>query len=282
MSEVFFPSTLEEVYDIRKQSPDSMVLAGGTDLLVRMRNSERKTSVLIGLEKIPALSRISIDHDFIRIGATTTHQSLLDSSLIQTYFPLLHQALLVLGSPPIRHMGTIGGNICTASPAGDTLPPLYVLEAELELSSRDGTRVVPIREFITGPGKTVMNNHEILTSIRIRMPDPSRRGWYLKVGQRRALAISIVSMAVLIKMNPDRTIQDARFAFGSVGPTVVRFLDLERSLAGAVPGFDELSRFGMNIAERIQPISDIRASASYRKMVAKGLPLKILDGVPFI
>jgi len=206
-----------------------------------------------------------------------THQALLDSPVIRQHLPLVHKAAQVLGSPPIRHMGTIGGNICTASPAGDILPALYVLDAGLEISSPAGKRIVPIQEFITGPGKTILSNTEILSGVRVKVPDPRYQGYYLKVGQRKSLAISIISMAALLMVSPDKKILSARFAWGSVGPIVMRFPDIESSLAGRTFGPDLLLEVGRRTSERIQPIRDIRASASYRKMVAEGLPLKILE-----
>jgi len=277
MSEVALPASLEEVYAIRKREPGAAVLAGGTDLLVRMRADGKKPPVLIGLERIPGLSGIAIQDGVVRIGPMVTHQNLLDSPVIRKHLAVMHEAAQVLGSPPVRHMGTIGGNICTASPAGDLLPALYVLDAEVEISSPAKKRVVPIATFITGPGRTILTGQEILTGIRIPIPDPGYQGFYRKVGQRRALAISIVSMAALLMVSPDKTVRSARFAWGSVGPVVMRFPDVESSFAGRTFGPALLADVGRQYSERIQPISDIRASASYRKMVAAGLPLKILE-----
>ena len=277
MCEVFLPASLEEVNAIQKRAPGAVVLAGGTDLLVRMRADGKKPPVLIGLERVAGLSGIAIQDGVIRIGPMITHQALLDSPVIREHLAVMHKAAQVLGSPPVRHMGTIGGNICTASPAGDLLPALYVLDAEMEVSSPAGKRVVPIVKFITGPGKTVLTGQEILTGIRIPVPDPGYQGFYLKVGQRRSLAISIISMAALLMVSPDKTVRSARFAWGSVGPVVMRFPDIESSLAGRTFGPAFLADVGRQYSERIQPISDIRASASYRKMVAAGLPLKILE-----
>jgi len=278
MSEVFLPSSLDEVFALKAQEPGAVILAGGTDLLVRMRAAGISPPALIGIERIPGLSEITVSEGVIRIGVMTTHQTLLDSPVIGKLLPLLHKAAQVLGSPPIRHMGTIGGNICTASPAGDLLPALYVLDAELELSSHGGKRVIPVGEFITGPGKTLLAGREILTGVRISIPDPSCQGYYLKVGQRQALAISIISMAALLKISNDGILQSGRFAWGSVGPTVMRFPDIESAITGRIFGSEVLAEVGVRTAGRIQPISDIRASAAYRKMVAEGLPLKILEG----
>ena len=280
MSEVFLPKTLEEVHARMQRSDDGerpLLFAGGTDLFVRMRDWLKKPSCLIGLEQVSGLDQISCKDGRLRIGSMVTHQALLESPVIRDQISILHQAVEILGSPPIRHMGTIGGNICTASPAGDTLGPLYALGAQLELSSADETRVIPIRDFIAGPGKTGLKSDEILTAVLIPVPDPDARGYYQKVGQRRALAISIISMAALILLDSNKQVQYARFAFGSVGPTVLRFPDIEASLIGRILSPELVIAVGKLFAERICPISDIRASADYRRMVTERLPLKILE-----
>jgi len=280
MSEVFLPKTLEEVHARMQCSDDEerpLLFAGGTDLFVRMRDWLKKPSCLIGLEQVSGLDQISCKDGWVQIGSMVTHQALLESPIIRNHISILHQAVEILGSPPIRHMGTIGGNICTASPAGDTLGPLYALGAQLELSSADETRVIPIRDFIAGPGKTGLKSDEILTAVLIPVPDPDARGYYQKVGQRRALAISIISMAALILLDSNKQVQYARFAFGSVGPTVLRFPDIEASLIGRILSPELVIAVGKLFAERICPISDIRASADYRRMVTERLPLKILE-----
>lgn len=278
MSEVFLPETLKEVFAIRIKTPDAVILAGGTDLFVRMRTEQKRPAGIVGLERISSIRQISKEGQMIRVGAMTTHQNLLDNQIIRTYLPVLYLAVKRLGSPPIRHMGTIGGNICTSSPAGDTLPPLYVLNAVLELASQGGRRMIPIHEFITGPGTTTIRPDEILTSILIPIPDPSI-SYFRKIGQRQSLAIAIVSMAALIAVDPNGCITDFRCALGSVGPEVMRFLDIESEFIGKRLTYDTLSSAGLMIAEQIRPISDIRASAEYRKMVTERILLGILEGI---
>lgn len=276
MSEVFLPVTLDEAFSIMDRFPDAALLAGGTDLFVRMRAGGKKPSCIVGLERISSLSAISMEGGTIRIGATATHQDLLDSRIVRSHLPVLYKAVITLGSPPIRHMGTIGGNICTASPAGDTLPPLYVLDAMVELTSPCGIRNVSIHEFITAPGRTLLQETEILTSVLIPVPDPAMTGYFRKIGQRRSLAISIISLAAVMRVDPDNTIHTLRFSLGSVGPTVMRFPDIESDLAGKKLSGDTLKQAGIQAAGRITPISDIRASSGYRRMVAETILLTIL------
>jgi xanthine dehydrogenase FAD-binding subunit len=279
MSEVFLPATLAGLFPIMEQNPDAVLLAGGTDLLVRIRASGTRPQAIIGLERIVSLREISMNDGTIRIGAMATHQHLLDSGIIKSCIPVLHQAVSALGSPQIRHMGTIGGNICTASPAGDTLPPLYLLDACLELTSKAGIRTIPISGFIAGPGLNTLQKNEILSAVLI----PARvhgTGYYRKVGQRRSLAIAVISMAALVMTDPDGIITGFRFAFGSVGPTVMRFPDLESELVGKRFADEALSEAGKEAARRIMPITDIRASAEYRRMVAETLLLSIREELP--
>lgn len=275
MSQVFLPETLDELWTIKQEYPAAVVMAGGTDLLVKIRDQRVQPAVILGLENISELRQIECQDSEICIGSMVTHQQLLDSPLIQTRLPVLHQAAAVLGSPPIRHMGTIGGNICTASPAGDALPPLYVLNASLLLKDASVSRLLPIQDFIQGPGKTQLGSNEILYQIRIPVTAPHTQGFYFKVGQRKALAISISSMAAVLQLAEDNSIMDCRFAWGSIGPTVMRFPEAENTLIGEKLNPLILSEFGQSIAALVSPISDVRASAEYRRLLAGKLPLKI-------
>ena len=140
MTEVFLPRSLEELWDILERYPEAAVYAGGTDLLVKLRSSIARPNYLICVERIEALKGVYDTGEEILIGAGATHTQVLEHPLIKQHFPVLAKAISVLGSPPIRHMGTIGGNIVTASPAGDTLPALYVLAAEVEIQSSNRSR----------------------------------------------------------------------------------------------------------------------------------------------
>ncbi|MFC1580564.1 FAD binding domain-containing protein, partial [Thermodesulfobacteriota bacterium] len=154
MSNVFLPLSLDQLWAALEASPEAVLYSGGTDLLVRLRNGMAAPDHMICLERIDALQGV-VDHgNEIFIGACTTHSRLLTDPLILEHFPVLKKALKELGSPPIRNMGTIGGNIVTASPAGDTLPPLYILGADLELRTRDDSRRISLGDFVKGPSMT--------------------------------------------------------------------------------------------------------------------------------
>lgn len=275
MRKVLLPTSWEELWNIKNDEPTAMLMGGGTDLLVRLCESNPDTRPIIALEKIEQLQQIELTQSEVIIGAMATHQQLLDSPIINTHLPVLAEAAAMLGSPPIRHMGTIGGNICTASPAGDTLPPLYVLQAQLELTSRRGSRKMAIGDFIQGPGKIDLKEDEILSRISIPLPPAATRSFYYKVGQRKALAIAICSMAVTMQMQADR-IEGVTIAWGSVGPTVMVFPAANEILRGQKISAALLKEYGRMAAQLVEPISDIRASERYRRMLVENLPLRIL------
>jgi xanthine dehydrogenase small subunit len=274
-TQVFLPGHLGALWSRMAEHPEARVFAGGTDLLVQMRARREDAPVLIGLERIVELHGVRKTPSGLWIGAGNTHRRLLDDPRIRKDFPVLAQALRALGSPAIRNMGTIGGNLCTASPAGDALPPLYILGAELELSTRSRRRTVPIDTFITDPGKTVLRPGEILTGIRLNRPDGYEIHHYEKVGQRKALACTIASMAALLKISPTGEIEAARLAWGSVGPTVVTSAEVEAALIGERLSPTVLETAARLARQAVSPIDDLRASANYRRRVSGNLLLRL-------
>jgi CO/xanthine dehydrogenase FAD-binding subunit len=277
MRDVFLPETLDDFFRIMEKDPGVALYAGGTDLLVKMRSGSMEPSCLVCIERISALQGVEDQGQEIFIGAGTTHGRLLSDPTVREHLPVLHKAVSVLASPPIRHMGTIGGNIVTASPAGDTLPALYVLGAEAEIRSANQSRRVPIGDFILGPGSVDLRQGEILAAVRI----PKDTRWnihhYEKVGRRKAQACAVASMAALLELSPEGRIENARLAWGSVGPTVVTSDHIERMLKGKVLCTDTLEQLVSHIHIAISPIDDIRASAEYRQWVAGNLIFRLLE-----
>jgi xanthine dehydrogenase small subunit len=274
---VSLPSTLDGVFDIIKKHPDVVLYAGGTDLLVKLRASHALHNTdVVCLERIEELQVIYENADHVFIGACCTHSQILSNPFIQRRFPVLIQALKSLGSPPIRNMGTIGGNICTASPAGDALPPLYLLDAEVEIRSDAQSRRMSINDFILGPGKTALKKGEILYGLWLRGYNDYNLHHYEKVGQRRSLAISIASLAALVKTTETGIVEKAGFAWGSVGPTVVTSEVAEAALIGKPLSEKTLKTLMPFIEEALSPIDDIRASAAYRRFVAGNLLFRLL------
>jgi xanthine dehydrogenase FAD-binding subunit len=254
-----------------------VLYAGGTDLLVKRRSGLIDPPSLVCLERIQELKGVKEYGDEVFIGALTTHSQLLCHRVIRKNFQVLTQAIAVLGSPPVRNMGTIGGNIVTASPAGDTLAPLYVLDAQMEIRSLSSSRRVPISAFILGPSQIDLGQGEILAGVWIKRHQGFRLQHYEKVGRRNALACSVVSMAAIMKVSSDNHIYEIRLAWGSVGPTVMRFPEVERLLEGKPLTVDGLHDVMCLVHAGVKPIDDIRATASYRREVAGRLLHRLIN-----
>lgn len=273
MTDVHLPGNLKELWAVFADNPEAAVYAGGTDLFVKLRAAESKPDCLVCLERIQELKGIQRNADEVRIGSATTHAELLENNIISEHFAVLRHAVSVLGSPPIRNMGTIGGNIVTASPAGDTLPPLHVLDAEIEVLSTDGSRLVPICQFILGPGKVDLGTGEIVSAVRLKIPKRQVHH-FEKIGKRKALACAVASMAALIDLDENGIIREIRLAWGSLGPKIVTIPPLEEFLKGAELTEQTLKSATHLIEEAVSPISDVRASAEYRRHISGGLLLR--------
>lgn len=268
------PESLDALWNILDDHPHARIMAGGTDLLIRLGAGEKQPPAVVCLERINSLKPLGHSHGEIRIGAGLPLTTLLQSNLIREHLPLLHTAMETLGSPLIRNMGTLGGNICTASPAGDTLPALHVLDARVELLSAKGRRTLPLEAFIKGPGKTSLSGNEILGAVIIPVPDQFNVHHFEKVGQRKALAISVVSLATLLRVHKG-VVEAARLAWGSVGPAIVRSREAEKALEGKKLTLSTLDHAAALAREAVTPISDVRASADYRRQVAGNLLLRL-------
>ena len=276
MRPVHLPSSLAELWDLMAAHPGAALLAGGSDLLVRLRQGLGDPPALIGLERIVELGRVQAQEPgWLFLGAMATHSLLLEHSLVREHLPILRQALAVLGSPLIRNQGTLGGNLCTASPAGDTLAPLYALEAQVEVRSASASRRLGMGDFILGPGRTALKPGEVLYGVWV----PQQPAWSIahfeKVGRRQALAIAVVSLAALIARDESGLVTRARLAWGSVGPTVLRVPAAEEALLGRPLDDASLQAAAQLARQALSPIDDGRASAAYRRQVAGNLLLRL-------
>jgi xanthine dehydrogenase FAD-binding subunit len=277
MKQVLLPRSLSDLWAMMCDLPDAAVYAGGTDLLVKIRSGSIPPKNLICLERIQALKGV-VDHgDRMVILACTSLSQLLQESAISRHVPVLAKAITCLGSPLIRNMGTIGGNVCTASPAGDTLAPLYALNARVELASEAGVRSLPIDRFILGPGQTLLETGEILSAIHVEKPHPEAIQHFEKVGRRNALACSLASMAAIIRLSDDGIVMAASLAWGSVGPTVITCSEAAANLLGQPLSADSLADAAAIVQKAVCPITDIRATADYRRAVAGNLLLRLCD-----
>ncbi|MFH1152825.1 MAG: xanthine dehydrogenase family protein subunit M [Pseudomonadota bacterium] len=275
MADVFMPRTLDELLDLKEKKQSLALFAGGTDLMVALRHHRIQPKALACLDHMDAMREITDTGNHIAMGAGTTHAGLLASPLVQEHIPVLARALETLGSPHIRNMGTLGGNIVTASPAGDCLPPLTVLNARVELASRDGFQTLPISDFITGPGTTCLKPGQILWRVLVPKTPAYCIHHFEKVGLRRSLSIAVVSMAAVLNLAPDGCIQAVRMAWGSVGKTVVTCPEAEDILSGNPLDPAVLEKAAQAVMQWVNPISDVRATAGYRRKVAGNLVLRL-------
>lgn len=275
MGKVYLPGSLTAVFDILSGETEAVLYAGGTDLFVRSPLGKGDERPLVCLEKVNGLKGVGDLGDEVRIGACTTHSELIADPLIRGHFPLLILAAGHIGAPAVRNMGTIGGNICTASPAGDTLPPLYILNAEVEICCGESRRRVSVNEFITGPGRTELKRGEVLSAVFIRKDHDFTFCHFEKVGQRKAMAITVASFAFAASFDKDGFVRRARCAFGSVSPTVLTIEAVDRIFTGRPIDEDTLKRASALVREGVSPISDVRASAEYRTAVAGNLVMRL-------
>lgn len=275
--EVIRPGSINEAL-LAIGDSEGVPLAGGTDLMVRIKNKLLHPKKLIDLSGLTELAEIKDAGDFITIGAMTTHEQVLQSAITRKYLPLLVQGCASVGSPQIRNAGTLGGNIMNASPAADSIPPLVALGAKVILRSVNGKREINLEEFITGPGKTCILPGELLTGIIVKKMQPGERFKYKKLGQRNALAISIASCAVKMEFDSvSGRCSKPSIVFGSVAPVVKRSRELEELLASKKlddQGIQDIVKRARNYCS---PISDIRASAEYRREMCTSLLYEVLQ-----
>lgn len=267
--EYFSPSTLEEAISLlSRYGEEARILAGGTDLIVNMKQRTKEPRYIISLKRLP-LAYIEEDERGVRIGAATKLRAIERSSLISEKFPVLHEAVRSIGSVQIRNMATLGGNVCNASPAADSAPALLVLEARARIIGPNGEREVLMEEFFLGPGKTCLGGGEMLKEIFVPYTPPSYSGAFMKIG-RTSMDIAKVNIAVLVKIS-DAKVEDCRIALGAVAPTPMRARRAEEFLRGRELNEDNLRRAGEIVSREIRPITDIRATAEWRREVSKVL-----------
>jgi len=235
------PSTLEAALELKASLPNSRFVAGGTDLLVRIKNGVERPAALVSLRAIPELSAIEVG-DETRIGALTPFEAILDHALLSVRYAALVQAARTVGGVQIRNAATLGGNLCNASPAADSAPALLVHEARLQIASRSGPYEIPLDEYFSGPGKTRLGCDEIVTAILLPAPSESTHSIFLKQGRVR-MDVALVNMAVLLETDPDGGIcSTARIAAGAVAPVPLRLTAVERLLEGKPIDTELLSR----------------------------------------
>jgi len=262
------PTELEQVLKFLSELKEGCkIIAGGTDLVPAVRAGRVSLSAhthLIDISSINELSYILKDDGMIRIGAGTGLSDIVMSTVIKEHAPVLADAVNHMASLQIRNLGTIGGNLCNASPAADTALPLLVLDAEVKVRSLDKQRSVPLPEFFVGPGKTTLTPGEILTEVQISLTKTAGSSCFIKLGRRNAFTLSIVAVATLVKLK-NGIFDDIRIALGAVAPTPIRALRAEEHLTGEKVSKPVIDGGAKVVTSEVATISDVRASAEYRR-----------------
>ena len=245
------------------------VLAGGTDVLVQLRDGILQDKKLLNISQLEELKYIRADAASLHIGALTTFSRIAESAAVRKFAPMLAQAAAKVGSVQITNKATIGGNLGNASPSGDSLPPLYALDAGLVLASAGGRREVPVKDFMKGYKQLDLRKDELITEVRVRKMGRDEDGVFLKHSLRFGEAISVVSACIWVRRGKRRReFSDARIALGAVAPTIVRALGSEAIVKGGVLDESRIEAASKAVTESISPITDVRGSLEYRRDMA--------------
>lgn len=264
------PATVEEAVSLLgKYDGKAKVVAGGTDLLVQIRDKLIAPEYVVDIGYISGLDCIDYDEtQGLRIGALTTIRAIEKSSRIYQVYPAISQAAGLLGSMAIRNVATIGGNLCNAAPSADTAPALIGLSAKGKIIGPDGEKFVSLEEFFTGPGCIVCEPGELLVEIQVPVPPPGTKGVYLKHG-RSAIDLATVGVAVIMTLEPGVVCRDVKIVLGAVAPTPMRAKKAEEILRGKKVEPALIEKSAQVAADEARPITDVRASAEYRKEMVK-------------
>ncbi|MEE8566240.1 MAG: xanthine dehydrogenase family protein subunit M [Candidatus Bipolaricaulota bacterium] len=254
-------------------------LAGGTNLLVDLRGRLSRPQTLMNIAGLDELRGVHVEDGYVVVGSAVTIADLKHNVLIAKHGQALRQAATVFANPLIRNRATIGGNLAYGSPAADAAPPLLVLGAKVELLSKDTKRTVPLKEFITGVRKTVRHPKELITAIRWPIPPEGSVGVFRKLGLRKADAISVLSIAVMLHRKDTGDCDQVRIALGAVAPTPIRVAAAEDFLDGGPLTPEVIAQAAQLASEATQAIGDIRGSAAYRKRVITALVRRLLTNL---
>jgi CO/xanthine dehydrogenase FAD-binding subunit len=260
--DVLTPRTLDEALALKAERPEALPIQGGTDVMVELNFDRARPPAILNLNEVAELRGAARENGALRLGAGLTYTEAMTGELAAA-LPALAEASRTVGSPQIRNRGTVGGNLGTASPAGDALPPLLVERAEVEVASVRGTRVLPVVEFLLGPKRNALAEDELIVAVRV-VPSGDRQT-FMKVGPRNAMVIAVCSLALAV----DRKRGEVRAAYGSAGPVP----------ALVVGSLGERSEFAEQVAEAASPIDDVRGTAKYRRHALRVLTARALERV---
>lgn len=272
------PRTTAEALRLLADEPDAIPLAGGTDLMVAWNAGGLGGRTFVDLTRLTTWSRIRVAREAFVLGALTTHTALIRHPGVRRHLPLLTAACATVGGPQIQNRGTLGGNLANASPAGDTFPPLLVYDAVVRVVGRAGGREIPLAGLFTGVKRTALGPGELIEAVVVPRPRRPARQVFRKVGTRAAQAISKTVAAGLLWLRRDGTIDELRFALGSMAPTARRLATVEAFVRGKRPTDAVIREARALVAEDVTPIDDVRSTAAYRLEVSRNLLAAFLRG----
>jgi carbon-monoxide dehydrogenase medium subunit len=264
---------------LKKYGDQARIVAGSTDFLVRWRTGVWQPRYVINLQHLPALGRISYStRNGLRLGALVTVQAIETHPVIREKYPALATGATSFAGIQVRNLATVGGNVCNASPAGDTLPALLAFEAQCKIVGPEGERWVPLDQFFKGPGSTALRPGEILTELRLPPPASNSGSLYIKHSPRGAMDIAAVGVASVVSLRDRGSVcEDVKIAMGAVAPTPIRAYSAEEMLRGQTITPELIKSVAQEAQSRAAPIDDVRASAAYRKSVVGVLAQRTLE-----
>jgi CO/xanthine dehydrogenase FAD-binding subunit len=274
--DVLTPKTIDEALELRREHQDAKIIAGGSDLIVQLRDGAIKTSQLLDISSLKELRFIREDQDKIQIGSLTTYNEIINSPIIRKHAWILAESARQIGATQLQNTATIGGNLGNASPAADSIPPLYALDTTIITRSVAGRREIPIDQFYLGYRKIALLSDELIEQLYFKPLRVNDAGAYLKLGLRGANAISLVDVAVALRERNVTSFSKARVALGAVAPTVRYALKCEKILQARPLDREIFREAGAVAAQDATPIDDIRASAEYRRNIVSSLVYQAL------
>lgn len=271
----YSPHSLKEALSLLESRQGVAVLAGGTDLMVQMKERRARPSAVIDVKGVPELNRLNLtETGTLFIGAAVPLARIVSYGQVKSFSPMLFEACSLVGSWQLRNRATMGGNICNAAPSADTAPPLLTLSARAIVAGPEGSRPIPMADFFVGPGKTVITDKEILLGVEVPPLQGPCGDSYLRHIPRQEMDIAIAGVASLLLFDGEGVCREARIALGAVAPTPMRSLRAESILSGRPLTGQTIEEAAREASEEARPISDIRASASYRREMVRVLTIR--------
>jgi CO/xanthine dehydrogenase FAD-binding subunit len=262
------PTSLREAVEILQEDPETSPLAGGTDLLVQIKERNRPVAAVMSLKRVQEVHEY-VNNGVLTIGSAVEVGRIAGDPRVQQQFTALAAGAGLIGSVQIQNMATVGGNICNASPSADTAPPLLVLDAQLLIANAQGERTLPLSSFFIGPGKTALQPGELLKAILLPHPKSRSGSFYYRHTPRARMDIAVVGSAAMLGLDEEGKIASARIGLGAVAPTPIRASKAETDLIGETPSKELFAHAATAAMEAAVPIDDLRASADYRRHLVK-------------